>query len=137
MRRVLLAEDEPDLRELTALLLSRHGCEVVAVGDGGEAAALLEGGDRFDVLVLDQGMPVLTGTEVAARARTAGHRGPVVLWTGWAGGVPARDVESLDLLLLAKHDALDLVEVVTAHLAGSGSASGPGPAEPSMAFPAD
>ena len=52
--RVLLAEDDADLREVARMLLASWGCEVTAVADGGAAQALLEQGHGFDGAASDK-----------------------------------------------------------------------------------
>jgi signal transduction histidine kinase/HPt (histidine-containing phosphotransfer) domain-containing protein/ActR/RegA family two-component response regulator len=66
--RVLLADDNPAIRELTELLLSRQGYRVVAVANGLEALRVLAS-RRFDVVLLDDEMPKLGGSETAKRIR--------------------------------------------------------------------
>lgn len=114
MTTVLLAEDDADLREVTRMLLASWDCEVTTVADGGLAQDLLEQGATYDVLVLDLDMPVRSGLDVAVRARGLGHRGPVVLWTGWSGSVTEQQVEQWDLVLMSKYDAYELGPVVSA-----------------------
>lgn len=111
--RVLLAEDDADLREVAGMLLRSWGCETTAVADGGAAQDLLEQGERFDVLVLDFDMPVRSGLEVAVRARGLGHAGPVVVWTGWSGPVSQEQVQRWDLVLMSKYDVYELGAVVS------------------------
>lgn len=41
MARVLVADDDPDIRDLARLLIGRHGHQVVTAGDGDEAIAML------------------------------------------------------------------------------------------------
>jgi CheY-like chemotaxis protein len=94
--RVLLAEDDADLRRLLALTLRRAGHEVLEAADGREALALARGA-RPDVAVLDGRLPGLSGPAVAAALAadpaTAGVA--VVLASGApppaasAGGPPA------------------------------------------------
>jgi signal transduction histidine kinase/CheY-like chemotaxis protein/HPt (histidine-containing phosphotransfer) domain-containing protein len=67
--RVLLAEDDPAIRELTELLLKRQGHKVVAVATGADALRRLESG-KFDVVLLDDQMPRLSGAETAKRIRS-------------------------------------------------------------------
>ena len=75
--RVLFAEDQEDIRTLTTCQLERSGHHVHAVGNGKEAlSALLHG--RFDVILLDEEMPVVGGVQVAHNireneARAGGH----------------------------------------------------------------
>lgn len=81
--RVLLAEDDADLRRLLALMLRRAGYEVVEAGDGREALTAARRA-RPDVAVLDGRLPGLAGVEVAralaADPVTAGT--PVLLASG-------------------------------------------------------
>ncbi|MBU2076351.1 MAG: response regulator [Actinobacteria bacterium] len=104
MTSLLLAEDDHDLRDLTTLVLARHGCAVTAVQDGEAARDLVVGGGRFDVLVLDLDMPGCTGIEVARAARAAGHAGRIILWTGWNVAVEDPDLAGLDVRVLGKQD---------------------------------
>ena len=66
-RRVLLVEDNDPVRRTASLMLADAGFVVVAVADGEQALRLLETGASFDVVVTDQVMPRLLGTELAAR----------------------------------------------------------------------
>ncbi len=83
--RVLLADDQSEIRMLTADQLQRNGHHVVAVANGQEALAALQR-EAFDVALLDEDMPVMTGPEVlrAIRERPTGF-GPmmVVALTGY------------------------------------------------------
>jgi len=66
--RVLFAEDQEEIRTLTTCQLERSGHHVHAVGNGKEALnALLHG--RFDVILLDEEMPVMGGVQVAHTIR--------------------------------------------------------------------
>ena len=68
MKKILVAEDEPTLREGIATAFRERGWEVVAAADGAEAAGRLEEA-VFDVLVTDYQMPGKNGIEVLKRAR--------------------------------------------------------------------
>ena len=72
--RILLAEDDPAIRELTELLLTRQGHHVVAVATGADALRRLDGGE-FDVVLLDDQMPRLSGAETAKRIRAGEKSG--------------------------------------------------------------
>src|SRR6185295_5323041 len=58
--RVLLVDDDPDVRKLAALQLTRANFEVVQAQDGDEGHRLAQNSD-FDVIVADLNMPVLDG----------------------------------------------------------------------------
>jgi signal transduction histidine kinase/CheY-like chemotaxis protein/HPt (histidine-containing phosphotransfer) domain-containing protein len=66
--RILLADDDAAIRELTELLLTRQGHQVMAVPSGQEALRALEK-EPFDVILLDDEMPRLSGAETAKRIR--------------------------------------------------------------------
>ena len=66
-RRILLVEDEPELRETTAELLELLGHQVSACGDASSALAALDGGE-FDIMLTDISLPDLSGEVLAARA---------------------------------------------------------------------
>lgn len=108
MTRLLLAEDDHDLRDLTALMLGRQGLTVTAVADGGAARAHVRSGEHFDVLVLDLDMPVCTGIEVAREARAVGYAGRIILWTGWDVTMGDHDLGRLDVRVLGKQDVATL-----------------------------
>lgn len=68
MARILIAEDDQDIRELVALTLQFHGHEVVSAVDGAEALEKAQG-DPFDVILMDVRMPRMTGYEACRRMR--------------------------------------------------------------------
>jgi CheY-like chemotaxis protein len=62
--RVLLAEDDPQLREILLDGLQDEGFSVVAAEDGVRALDLFLSQGPFDVVLLDEEMPGLTGREL-------------------------------------------------------------------------
>ena len=66
--RILLVDDDRALRHVLGALLKEAGHFVESAGDGPEAVALL-GNDTFDIVLLDLGLPSMSGLEVLARAR--------------------------------------------------------------------
>jgi CheY-like chemotaxis protein len=85
MQRLLLAEDDWDLRELLTDFLESEGVEVVAVADGRAALErLARAAHDFDVALLDVRMPLKTGLEVLREAREAGVTLPIALVTSFS-----------------------------------------------------
>lgn len=82
MLRILLAEDEEDLREVVCEWLRADGFEVVPVADGQEALARLSRDPAYDVVLLDHEMPGPRGLEVLETLRTRGDRIAVLLMSG-------------------------------------------------------
>ncbi|MFO7566580.1 MAG: ATP-binding protein [Enhygromyxa sp.] len=82
--RILLAEDNVDLAEMLSSMLELDGHEVTFVGDG-EAAVDTAKRERPDVVLLDIGLPKLSGYEVAARlqAELSGQRPVIIALTGY------------------------------------------------------
>ncbi len=68
--RILLADDQEDIRTLTAYQLKRNGHKVVVAKDGIHALKTFRSAP-FDVVLLDQEMPGMTGDEVARAIRKA------------------------------------------------------------------
>ena len=79
--RILVAEDDPDIRDILVLTLEREGHrDVTAVADGAEALAALTR-QGFDLVLLDVLMPRLSGIEVLHRLRRlpGGEDVPVIV----------------------------------------------------------
>lgn len=80
--RVLLADDEPMVREVIAMYLSEDGHEIVAAADGREALEKFEEGG-FDLVLTDRSMPEMNGDQLAAEVKKRSPHTPVLLLTGY------------------------------------------------------
>ena len=78
--RVLVVDDDPDVREAVETALELEGHSVTTAADGLAALKRL-GQVGFDAVVLDVLMPNLDGFEVCRRLRAAGNRTPVLFLT--------------------------------------------------------
>ncbi|MET8339322.1 response regulator transcription factor [Streptosporangium canum] len=78
--RLLVVDDEPNIRELLSASLRRSGFEVVTAADGREAVHFAER-IRPDLVVLDVMLPDMDGFTVAGRLREMGGQMPVVFLT--------------------------------------------------------
>lgn len=83
MARILLAEDDGQIRDFLARTLRRAGHWVSAAGDGAAAVDELEN-NSFDLLLADVGMPDLDGVELAKRASKTCPNLRIVFITGFA-----------------------------------------------------
>jgi two-component system CheB/CheR fusion protein len=68
VRTVALVEDQPDARRMMQILLEEQGVEVLTAENGVEGAALIER-MRPDLALVDLGLPVMDGFDVARRIR--------------------------------------------------------------------
>ena len=79
MPKVLIVDDEPNIREVVGLYLRRDGHEVVSAADGEEALDLFRS-SRPDLVVLDLMLPKMNGLEVCRRMQ-AERRVPLIMLT--------------------------------------------------------
>lgn len=70
-RTILIADDDPHIRQLLAFAFAKAGLDTLEADDG-EAALALVGSHRVDLVVLDINMPRLDGLETCRRLRAAG-----------------------------------------------------------------
>ena len=80
MMKVLIAEDDAELRDLFAHVLTRNGYEVKGVADGMEALEALAR-DYYDVIISDIMMPNVDGYVLVRRLREMGNNTPVLMIT--------------------------------------------------------
>lgn len=78
--RLLLVDDEENLRSMLEAALRHNGFEVSSVANGRDALAAAEESNP-DLIVLDVMLPDLDGFEVCRRLRADGHRTPVLFLT--------------------------------------------------------
>jgi CheY-like chemotaxis protein len=86
--KILLAEDDRDLRELLAFSLFRAGYSVTSCGNGLELLEHLEhhpgrNRERFDLVLTDLRMPALTGLEVLEALHDLPNRPPFICTTAF------------------------------------------------------
>jgi CheY-like chemotaxis protein len=120
VRRVLVVDDDPDIRELLRLVLEWAGYEVVTVNDGMTALETLLQTDETWVVLLDIAMPRMTGLEVCARLSALGGaaaRHLIVLMT--AGFFPEGDAPPPVRAYLPKPFDFEHLQSLVAELASA------------------
>jgi CheY-like chemotaxis protein len=73
-RRILLVEDDPDIRVSLQTILTEEGFEVVACNNGREALSRLGSMAAPDLIILDLMMPVMDGWQFVAALEERGKR---------------------------------------------------------------
>jgi len=125
MARILVAEDEEDLRGLVQRALREAGHATEAVADGAEALERIEQADTpFDLLLADIRMPVMDGIALALAVAPSQPALRILLMTGYADQRErAHGLESLIDGVLAKPFTMaELLATVDAALKrGAGS----------------
>ena len=81
--RVLVVDDDPDVRRFVVDLLAESGYTVSAADDGPSGLRTLNEEGPFDLVLLDFAMPGMTGTEVARSARALEPDQPILMMTGY------------------------------------------------------
>jgi DNA-binding response OmpR family regulator len=115
-QRVLVADDDPALKVLLNVLLTRAGFEVDFAQDGREALEKMKG-DHYAVLMLDLILPQMSGTEVIEQLRQQRPEllAKVIVLTSASRGIIEKvDTSSIHALLLKPFDIQDLIRLTTA-----------------------
>jgi two-component system, cell cycle sensor histidine kinase and response regulator CckA len=81
--RILLADDEPMIRQLAKLILEGQGFKVSLAVDGVDAVQQFQHGE-YDLIILDLTMPNLAGREALAEIRKTNLAVPVLLTSGYS-----------------------------------------------------
>jgi DNA-binding response OmpR family regulator len=121
--RILVAEDDADMRSLVVQALREDGYDVVALPDGGRLLVTLaheiveeNGAELADLLVSDVRMPTCSGMEILEQLRASHRRMPVILMTAF-GDSPTHDhAEALGALLFDKPFDMDDLRTAVASL---------------------
>jgi CheY-like chemotaxis protein len=96
MGLVLVVDDDADNRDTIAEVLIDEGYAVRSTGNGAEALALIQGGLRPDVVLLDLVMPEMSGDELIARLRGSdAARIPIVVLSAKQDWQPPEGVRCL------------------------------------------
>ena len=117
-RRILVVEDNDDVRELAEAMLEMADYEVVAAPSGERALGILENGERVDLLFTDVIMPGgMNGLELIERVHASQPDLPVLVTTGYMDELPGRSKRSDPLNVLGKpYQHQDLLDRVSAAL---------------------
>lgn len=94
-RRVVIAEDNDDMRAALRELIESLGAEVAEAASGGDLIMLLTDNQPIDLLITDVRMPWMTGFQVSLAARNAGLTMPIIVVTAFGDDHLRAQVERL------------------------------------------
>ena len=80
--KILVADDEKEIRQVLGMILAEEGYEVVTAGDGQEAARLASG--DIDLYILDVNMPQMSGFAAGMEIRKS-YYAPIMFLTAYSG----------------------------------------------------
>ncbi len=108
--RILVAEDDVEMRRLVADTLREDGYEVLELPDGGRllvnvAARMKAGADSevaVDLIISDIRMPICTGLQILEALRQAQWHAPVILMTAFGDKATRKQAEDLNAVLFDK-----------------------------------
>src|SRR3984957_17006565 len=127
-KRILIVDDEPNVRLNFRTTLETEGYEVAEVSSGEEAVQLLAG-HRFALAILDLRMPGMDGLELVAKMRETGIRVPAMIVTAYSdvpNAVKAMKLGAIDFLQkpLRPEDLRNIVtEILKRHTGQEDSSS--------------
>lgn len=117
--KILLVEDDEEMRRMIATALREDGHEVVGATDGGEALVQLASAalEPFDLVVCDIRMPVYSGLHILHEMRLAGWSIPVICMTAFGDRATREAVEGEGGFLFQKPFDVDDLRTAVLHLA--------------------
>ena len=109
--RILVVDEDRDLRRLYTEALVRPGYHVDAAEDGAAAWDALQH-NNYDLMVTDNNMPKVTGVELLQKVQAAGMALPVIMATGAAPEFNDHGSRQPDATLLKPYTFHELVSAV-------------------------
>lgn len=122
--RILVIEDDPEMRALVSIELRSDGFEVVSTADSEEFLAIVEklageyglGQEAVSLIVSDVRMPGLDGLGLLAALRCASWDTPVVLMTAFGSKETHEEAERLGAVVLDKPFAMHRLGAIARRL---------------------
>jgi two-component system, cell cycle sensor histidine kinase and response regulator CckA len=121
--RILVVDDEPQVREVISRILTACGYAVVLAENGREALSRFAQGGEIDLVLLDMVMPDMGGRECLARLRKADPKARVLIATGYTADGSAQELLREGALAIVEKplDLAALTEKIGGILEGSGA----------------
>lgn len=119
--RVLVAEDDPEMRRLVVDALREDGYEVTEATDGDQLQVMVTaagGGSSasVDLIISDVRMPMRSGLDILRSVRSADWAVPVILMTAFSDDATRASADALGAILFDKPFALDDLRTAVVNL---------------------
>jgi CheY-like chemotaxis protein len=122
--RILVADDDTEMRRLVVDTLREDGYEILELPDGGQllvnvAARMKAGADSeiaVDLIISDIRMPICTGLQILEALRQAHWHSPVILMTAFGDKATRKQAEGLDAVLFDKPFEMEDLRSTVIHL---------------------
>lgn len=114
-QKVLYAEDEEPNRRLMEIQLRKRGITCDTAVDGVEALAMFYE-NEYGLIILDQYMPGMTGSEVAERIRQVDATIPLIAITSDDSQVPVLDAAGFNRIFLKPLHGADYIDTIIHYL---------------------
>lgn len=119
--RVLVVEDDPDIRRLVVHALRRDGYEVHEAEDGHEllvdvTSPNAHAGTEVDLIISDVRMPICTGLQMLEALRNASWTVPVILMTAFGDPETRKSADELGAVIFNKPFSLDDLRTAVVNL---------------------
>ena len=115
MNKVLVIDDEINLRELYRAELSNEGYEVILAKDGFQGVELCEKEDP-DLVIVDMRMPGMDGLETISKILNKQKKRPIIIHSAYPNDQDNFMSWSADAFVVKSGDLTDLMEKVRAFL---------------------
>jgi len=102
MAKILLIDDDADLRHFLQRALEERGHQVACLDRAETGVALLSATGEFDLVLVDENMPGLSGSEFLKVLRKKGILIPAILMTGYAKAKLTEAVKTLAVVVVSK-----------------------------------
>ncbi|HEX7956642.1 MAG TPA: ATP-binding protein [Pyrinomonadaceae bacterium] len=111
--RILVVDDEENVRRLLRDILESEGYQVSLASGGREALELFGEGGHFEAVFTDVGMQGMSGWELAQAVRGLDKNVPVAVVTGWgeAVGSNEREAAQVDWVIAKPFDAAQILDI--------------------------
>lgn len=114
---ILIVDDEPELVAILSEMLEAHGYSTTSVSHSPDALQRFEQNPAaFNLVITDQTMPELNGSDMAARMRELNPAIPIILATGYSDSLGQKEAEAQGVSFMRKPIQLDVLTNMIADL---------------------